>query len=55
VNKKTKINEKTIKEHETILSKLNSKTCNYDKFKEYIIEKNKLNLLLFDPLSTNFF
>jgi len=55
VNKKTKINEKTIKEHETILSKLNSKTCNYDKFKEYIIEKNKLNLLLFDHYQQTFF
>ena len=55
VNKKTKINEKTIKEHETILSKLNSKTCNYDKFKEYIIEKNKLNITLFDHYQQTFF
>jgi hypothetical protein len=55
VNKKTKINDKTIKEHETVLSKLNSKTCNYDKFKEYIIEKNKLNITLFDHYQQTFF
>lgn len=48
INKKTKINTQTVKELETILSKHNSKTLNYDKFKEYIIEKNKLNKLVYD-------
>ena len=55
VNKKTKYNEKTVKEIETILSKFNSKTINYDKFKEYIIEKNKLNKILYDHYQKKIF
>jgi hypothetical protein len=55
VNKETKINEKPIKEHETILSKLNSKTINYEKFMLYCIEKNKLNYLLYSHYEQNFF
>lgn len=47
INKETIIDDKTIKEHESILSKYNKKTCNYNKFKDYLIEKNKLNLKLF--------
>ena len=31
LNKETIINEKSVKELETTLSSLNSKTCNYDK------------------------
>jgi hypothetical protein len=48
LNKETKINEKSIKELESVLSKLNSKTINFNEFKEYLIEKNKLNSLLFN-------
>jgi len=55
VNKETKINEKTVKEHETILSKLNSKTINYEKFMLYCIEKNKLNYLLYSHYEQSFF
>ena len=43
VNTETKIDDKTIKEIESTLSSFNSKTVNYDKFKEYLIEKNKVN------------
>jgi hypothetical protein len=55
INKKTKYNEKTVKELETVLSKYNSKTINYDKFKEYIIEKNKLNKILYDHYQQKIF
>jgi hypothetical protein len=55
INKKTKYNEKTVKELETLLSKFNSKTINYDKFKEYIIEKNKLNKILYDHYQQKLF
>ena len=41
------VTEVQISQLETDLSKCNSKTCNFDKFKAYIIEKNKLNALLF--------
>ena len=39
--------EKSVKELETTLSSLNSKTCNYNKFKTYCIEKNKVNYQLY--------
>ena len=47
ISKNEKINNKTIKEIETTLSNYNSYTSNFDKFKEYIIQKNKINNLLF--------
>ncbi len=53
--KNTLINNKSVKEIETLLSKLNSKTCNYDKFKEYCIDKNKTNKLLFEHYEQTFF
>ena len=43
LNKRTIINNKTVKEWEAILSNHNSKTCNFETFKEYCLEKNKLN------------
>lgn len=55
VNKETIILDKSIKELETILSNLNSKTNNYDDFKKYIIEKNKLNALLYSHYEKEFF
>ena len=42
LNKETYIDDKTIKELETTLSILNSKTTNYNNFLNYIVEKNKL-------------
>lgn len=39
INTETKIEDQTIKEIETSLSAYNSKTCNYDKFMNYSIEK----------------
>jgi hypothetical protein len=54
VNKETIILDKTIKELETILSSLNSKTNNYNDFKKYIIEKNKLNSLLYSHYEKDF-
>ena len=55
VNKETKINEQSIKEIETTLSVLNSKTCNYEKFKKYCIEKNKINNKLYSHYEKTFF
>ena len=45
--KKEKINGKTIIEWETELSKLNRKSLNITKFKEYIQKKSEINGLLF--------
>jgi transposase len=45
--KKEKINGKTIIEWETELSKLNKKSLNLTKFKEYIQKKSEINGLLF--------
>lgn len=47
LSKNTKINDKSVKELETILSNYNSKTCNFDQFKKFIKEKNNVNRLLF--------
>jgi len=55
VNKETKINEHSIKEIETTLSVINSKTCNYEKFKKYCIEKNKINNKLYSHYEKTFF
>lgn len=56
ISEKTIIcDNKTVKQLETVLSNHNSKTCNYNKFKLYAIEKNKLNLLLFDHYEQDFF
>ena len=55
VNKEIIINNKTIKELETELSKYNSKTNNYDKFKKYLVEKNKKNITLFNHYEQIFF
>lgn len=48
INKRMKVNGKTIKQIESTLSEYNSKTNNYDTFKKYVIEKNKINSLLFE-------
>jgi hypothetical protein len=55
VNNTTFINGKNIKEIESVLSIHNKRTCNYEKFKNYLIEKNKLNLLLFSHYEKTFF
>ena len=55
VNAETTIDNKTIKEIETTLSLFNSKTVNYDEFKKYIIEKNKVNYKLFNHYQQTFF
>ena len=55
VNKTTFINGNNIKEIESVLSNHNKKTCHYEKFKNYLIEKNKLNLLLFSHYEKTFF
>jgi hypothetical protein len=54
-NKKVKINDKTIKEIESELSKYTCKTNNYDKLKEYLIIKNKLNITLYEHYSQQYF
>ena len=55
VNKETFINDKSIKDLETTLSNLNSKNCNYEKFKLYCVEKNKINSQLFTHYEQTFF
>ena len=55
VSKETVIEEKTIKEIETELNECNSKTTNYEKFKEYCIEKNKINSKLYSHYQQNFY
>ena len=55
INTETKINDKSIKEIESTLSLFNSKTVNYDEFKKYIIEKNKVNYTLFNHYQQKFF
>jgi arginine repressor len=47
INKETKINNKSVKEIETELSKFNSKTCDFNNFMEYCQKKNEINRLLF--------
>ena len=44
-----------ITEIELELTKYNSKTCNYDKFKEYITNKNKINEELFIKYNNDIF
>ena len=48
INKDKKINNKTVKEIETELSKFNSKTCDFNNFIEYCKKKNEVNRLLFN-------
>jgi hypothetical protein len=55
VNTETKINNQTIKQIESTLSVLNSKTVNLDEFKKYIQEKNKVNKLLYEHYQQEFF
>jgi hypothetical protein len=53
--KKEKINGKTIIEWETELSKLNRKSLNIQKFKEYIQKKSEINGVLFKFYETYIF
>jgi hypothetical protein len=53
--KKEKINGKTIIEWETELSKLNRKSLNISKFKEYIQKKSEINGVLFKFYETYIF
>lgn len=55
MNKKEKVGKQTVKEIETELSKKNRKTCNYETFKEYAVEKNKTNKILNDHYNKNIF
>ena len=47
--------KKEISKIENELSKCNSKTCDFDKFKEYIKEKNKINKQLFESYENEIF
>ena len=55
INKETKIENQTINEIETELSVLNSKTCDYEKFMYYCIEKNNINYKLYSHYEQTFF
>ena len=54
-NTTTIIEGKTIKKIESKLSNYNSKTNNFNKFKTYIIEKNKINDTLYNHYEQNYF
>jgi hypothetical protein len=43
-----RVGNKTVKELETTLSHYNKRTNDFEKFKDYLIQKNKLNNLLFE-------
>ena len=55
ISKETIIEDQTIKEIETELSVLNSKSSNYEKFREYCIEKNKINYKLYHHYEQRFY
>jgi hypothetical protein len=55
INKETKIENQSIKEIETELSVLNSKTCHYEKFMKYCLEKNKINYKLYSHYEQRLF
>ena len=55
INKNKKINNKTVKQIETELSKFNSKTCDFNKFIEYCKKKNEVNRTLFEHYSQKLF
>lgn len=55
INKKKKINKKSVKELETEISKYNSKSVNYRKFLKYCKKKNEINRLLFKHYSNKVF
>jgi len=55
VNSEIKINNQTIKQIESTLSVLNSKTVNYEEFKKYVSEKNKVNKILYEHYQQDFF
>ena len=48
-------NKNDISKVENELTKYNSKTCNLDKFKEFIKNKNKINSMLFDKYNREIF
>ena len=54
-NKQTIIQGHNVKELETVLSQYNKKTSNYDSFKDYITQKNKLNYLLYSHYENKLF
>jgi hypothetical protein len=54
-NKQTTIQGQNVKELEAVLSLYNKKTCNYNNFKDYLIQKNKLNYLLYSHYENKLF
>ena len=56
INKETLISdEKSVKMLETTLSNFNSKTSDYTKFELYLVQKNKVNYLLYEHYETEIF
>ena len=55
ISKEITIENQTIKEIETTLSNYNSKTCNYEKFMKYCLEKNKINYKLYSHYEQHFY
>jgi hypothetical protein len=55
ISKETIIEDQTIKEIETKLSTLNSKSSNYEKFMKYCIEKNNINYKLYHHYEQRFY
>ena len=48
INRETKIDNKSIKEIESELSNYNSKTCDFNRFMDYLKIKNKINRILLE-------
>jgi hypothetical protein len=55
INNQTIINGNNIIDIETLLSLYNKKTCDYENYKEYITQKNKLNYLLYSHYEKTLF
>ena len=55
LKEETTINNKTIKEIESELTNYNSKTNDFNKFKEFVYNKNKINNILFNFYQNEYF
>lgn len=53
INKKTTINDQTVKEIETTLSAQNKKSCDIEKYKQYVIKKMKQIINLVDIMNNH--
>ncbi len=55
INKESMINDQNVKEIETTLSLLNSKTCDFESYKTFCKKKNEINQALYDHYEQTIF